>query len=221
MPGRGPEAQLEAGCKITSQLYELIETRDVDAEESSQAAEERLDGWSTRLQRSDHSKEQVAAVLSLEWHVRDSARVYQQEKRASGSTMSLGEWAMRQMATTDFHQIMSFDELEAQVRALSRLAGLSYGEASEKLVQIWTAGSSGWCSQTRSPAATTPEAGATGAAAMPAASGRVAEILSPGRAGGSPPRAEGGGGAGSPGRCMICRQERCAWIATLSCKSRA
>jgi hypothetical protein len=131
--------------------------RDIDTEEGSAAAEERLESWSKELLCDGYPKEQVAAVLSSEWYLRDFAGAYRQDKLASGSTKSLGEWATRQMTTTDFHHILSFDELEARVRALSRLAGLSYDEATKSIVRIWTAGSPGPSGQSRSPAAVAPE----------------------------------------------------------------
>ena len=86
LPGRAPDAQLESGCKITSELYSQSLTREVSADDRSEVAELLLDEWSQGLLLSGHSKEQVAAVLSMEWYLRDFAGAYQQLRNATGST---------------------------------------------------------------------------------------------------------------------------------------
>ena len=110
------------------------------------------------------------------------------------------------MATTDFYQIGSFSLLESQLRALGRLAGLTYDEVSGYITRVWTSGPS--LSQPRSPALTTPEVKVTGTAAVAAAGGRADGIPAPDYGVGSPPRSPprlgSGDGAGSPGRCAAC-----------------
>ena len=66
------------------------------------------------------------AAIQLEWYVRDLVSKWRNEAARSGSKKPLGGWALRKMTTTDFAMILNVDELEMQVRGLSRLAGLTY-----------------------------------------------------------------------------------------------
>jgi hypothetical protein len=136
-------SQQESGCTITSRLYGLVEMQEVEAVVASSVAGERLLNLGHELMRAGHTESQVDAVLSLEWYIRDFSSAWKREADASGSRRTLSEWALCLMTTTDFHKITSFDELEAQVRALSRLVGLTYEEATGTILRIWCAGSSG------------------------------------------------------------------------------
>ena len=69
LPGRVPDAQLESGCKIALELYLLSQTIEVSADDRSEVAEQALEEWSQGLLLSGHSKEQVAAVLYIEWYI--------------------------------------------------------------------------------------------------------------------------------------------------------
>ena len=145
--------------------------------------------------------------MRVEWYLRDYVKVFVEARAGAPYTPAdLSVWATRQLATTDFYQIGSFSILESQLRALGRLAGLTYDEVSGYITRVWTSGPSQ--SQPRSPALTTPEVKVTGTAAVAAAGGRADGIPAPDYGVGSPPRSPprlgSGDGAGSPGRCAAC-----------------
>ena len=71
----------------------------------------------------------TSAVIQLEWYVRDLVIKWRNEAAMSGSRRTLSEWALRKMTTTDFSMVLNLEDLEMQVRGLSRLAGLTYEEA--------------------------------------------------------------------------------------------
>ena len=77
-------------------------------------------------------------MLLLEWYVRDWVSKWRNEVVRSGSRRTLSEWALRKMTTTDFAMILNVEDLEMQVRGLSRLAGLTYEEATASIQRAWS-----------------------------------------------------------------------------------
>ena len=110
----------------------------------------------------------------------------------SGSRKTLSEWALRKMTTTDFSMVPNLEELEMQVRGLSRLAGLTYEEATMAIRRAWSASTAGTRSH-RSPADVSTDQAASPGAVGPAASktsaaaGGAVESLAPARSGGGSP----------------------------------
>ena len=107
--------------------------------------------------------------------------------------MTLGMWALRKLTTTDFAAVQDLENLELQIRGLSRIAGLSYEEATMSIRRAWTASVAGSRSY-RSPGdASADRVPSLGAAApvqggSPAGAGDSVEFL-----------AAAGAGDGSPG----------------------
>ena len=148
-------------------LYEYLLAQDVNEDETSEVAEERLNRFGHELRDAGHTQEVAVAAIDHEWHVRDLCAMWRKEAEETGSTASLSFWALRKMTTTDFASITDAARLEMQVRGLARLAGLSYEEASAAMDRAWTNSQRGWNS---SPGATsvrvTPEGGLTEAASV-------------------------------------------------------
>ena len=80
---------------------------------------------------------EVELSLQIEYYMRDLAARWQEDADHTGSTESIALWAARQLLGQRFEDVADFATLEGQVRALSRLAGLSYGEATAHLNRIW------------------------------------------------------------------------------------
>ena len=107
--------------------------------------------------------------------------------------MTLVCWALRKLTTTDFSAIQDLEALELQIRGLSRLAGLSYEEATKAIGRAWTMSFAGSRSH-RSPGEASADRVASLGAARPAPGGLPAE------AGGAVEfLAAAGAGGGSPG----------------------
>jgi hypothetical protein len=138
-------AQQESGCTITSQLYGLVEMREVDVDEASVAAEERLNNLGHELLRvGSFRRPGERSTADGVVHTQFFCSVEEGSCCQRFAKRTLGEWALRQTTTTDLHRIMSFEELEAQVRALSRLAGLNYDEATATIQRMARAASRGF-----------------------------------------------------------------------------
>ena len=60
-----PMNRLGSGCVVTSQLYGLIEVREIDPALVSSASEERLNSLSLELNRAGYEDDRVGAVLQL------------------------------------------------------------------------------------------------------------------------------------------------------------
>ena len=148
-------------------LYEYLLAQDVDEDESSDAALDRLNQAGFELVAAGHSQQVAEAVIDHEWHVRDLYKMWRRDVEETGSGASFAFWSLRKMMTTDFASITDAARLEMQVRGLARLAGLSFEEASVAMDRAWTNSQRGWNS---SPGATsvraTPESGPTEAASV-------------------------------------------------------
>ena len=114
------------------------------------------------------------------------------ESAMSGSNRTLSEWALRKMTTTDFTMIQQVESLEMQVRGLSRLAGLTYEEATVNIQRAWSASTTGTRSY-RSPAdasagqVASPGVGGPAASKTSAAAVGAVESLAPANPGGGSP----------------------------------
>ena len=102
--------------------------------------------------------------------------------------MALGMWALRKLTTTDFSAIQDLENLELQIRGLSRLAGLSYEEATMSIRHAWTASVAGSRSYTSPGDASADRVASLGAAApaqggSPAGAGGSVEFLAAAGAG--------------------------------------
>ena len=96
--------------------------------------------------------------------------------------MALGTWALRQLTTTDFSAIHDLEDLELQIRSLSRLAGLSYDEATMSVRRAWTASVAGSRSHGSPGEASADRVASLGAARpapgrLPAEAGGTVEFL--------------------------------------------
>ena len=143
--------QLGPGCTITSELYVILEAHDIDEDEASNDAAERLNAMGHELEVAGYPKNMTNAAIQLEWYVRDLVSTGRNEAARSGSRRTLSEWALRKMTTTDFAMVLNVEDLEMQVRGLSRLAGLTYEEATMAIQRAWSASTAGTRSR-RSPA---------------------------------------------------------------------
>ena len=122
-------SQLGPGCAVTSELYSFLETNDLDVDEVSAVAIDRLNAMDIDLQNMGYSKGRTGALIQLEWFIRDLIARWRKEVAVTGQRSSLAEWSLRQMMTTDFTKFDEFGLLELQISGLGRLAGLSYAEA--------------------------------------------------------------------------------------------
>ncbi len=77
-------------------------------------------------------------MLNLEWFVIDLTRKWKREGRVRGSRGPIARWAFNMFTLLDFTEIRELESLEIQVRALSRLAGLTYDDATCKIRQNFT-----------------------------------------------------------------------------------
>jgi hypothetical protein len=110
------------------------------AADGSEASEEILER-TTRLKESMRDAGFAAAEselsLQIEFYMRDLAAAWQADAEDTGSTEAITMWAARQLLSQGFEDVAEFATLEAQVRALGRLAGLTYAEATAQLGRIW------------------------------------------------------------------------------------
>ena len=197
------QSQLVPGWAITSELYSILETNDIDVDEISSAAIERLNAMGLELRGAGYAETRSDAVIQLEWFIRDLIAKWRKEAAETGQRRTLAEWSLRQMMTTDFTKISNFDALELQIRGLGRLAGLSYAEATTHIERAWSSSTVGTRSQ-RSPDGASPGQVASSAAGTsatkPATAEKAAEFLAPnGAGGGSPNGARGGAPHAEPG----------------------
>ena len=110
----------------------------------------------------------------------------------SGSRNTLSVWALRKLSTTDFSTVLNVEDLELQIRGLSRLAGLTYEEATKSIQRVWTASVAATRSH-RSPGDASTNQAVSPGAAVPAAGrssaavgGAVEFLAAAGAGGGSP-----------------------------------
>ena len=189
-PTRG---QLVPGCTITSELYVILEAHDIDEDEASNVAADRLNTMGHELEVAGYPRNMTSAVIQLEWYVRDLVSKWRNEVARTGSRRTLSEWALRQMTTTDFTMVPNVEDLEMQVRGLSRLAGLTYEEATMAIQRAWSASTAGMRSHM------SPADVSTGQAASPGVDGPAASKTSAAAGGAVEPLAPAGSGGGSPG----------------------
>ena len=81
-PTRG---QLVPGCTITSELYVILEAHDIDEDEASNDAAERLNAMGHELEVAGYPKNMTDAAIQLEWYVRDLVSKWRNEAARSGS----------------------------------------------------------------------------------------------------------------------------------------
>ena len=89
------------------------------------------------MQEAGFAGAEIELSLQMEFYLRDLAAAWQGDAEVTGSTEAITTWAMRQLLSQGFEEVADFATLEAQVRALCRLAGLTYVEATAQLNRIW------------------------------------------------------------------------------------
>ena len=99
------QGQLGPGCAITSELYSILETNDIDVDEISSTAIERLNAMGLELRGAGYAETRSDAVIQLEWFIRDLIAKWRKEAAETGQRRTLSEWSLRQMMTTDFTKI--------------------------------------------------------------------------------------------------------------------
>ena len=80
-PTRG---QLVPGCTITSELYVILEAHDIDEDEASNDAAERLNAMGHDLEVAGYPRSMTSAVIQLEWYGRDLVSKRRNEAARSG-----------------------------------------------------------------------------------------------------------------------------------------
>ena len=108
-----------------------------DGSEASREILERTTRLRESMREEGFASEEVELSVQIEFYMRDLADRWQEDAGITGSTEAISVWAMRQLLSQKFEDVVEFTALEAQVRALSRLAGLAYAEATEQLNRIW------------------------------------------------------------------------------------
>ena len=90
------------GCAVTFELYSFLEKNDIDVDEVSSAAIDRLNTMDLDLLNMGYPKSKTGAVIQLEWFIRDLITKWKREVAETGQLCTMAEWSLRQMTTTDF-----------------------------------------------------------------------------------------------------------------------
>ncbi len=122
---------------ISPRVHELLEVQEVFESETDLSMKERLDLLAEQLEQAGVRDEVIEAALNMEWFIGDLIAQWQEEMTRLGRQQPLAAWASRLMNVTDFTLIKELESMEVQVRAMSRLAGLSYEEATEIICRTW------------------------------------------------------------------------------------
>jgi hypothetical protein len=108
-----------------------------DGSEASGEILERTTKLKESMQEAGFAGAEVELSLHIEYYMRDLAARWQEDADHAGSTESIALWAARQLLSQSFEDVADFATLEGHVRALSRLAGLTYAEATAHLSRTW------------------------------------------------------------------------------------
>lgn len=106
-------------------MYDVMKAFAVDGPETSEEAEQRVDGLAQELRSAGAAETVVALTAQIAWCMRDFVAAWKAYLAGIGATNSLSEWATGQLLCQDWTiGETSSIEIEAQVRALGRLANM-------------------------------------------------------------------------------------------------
>ena len=78
------QSQLGPGCAITSELYSMLETNDIDVDEISSVAIEKLNAMGLELRGAGYAETRSDALIQLEWFIRDLNAKWRKEAAETG-----------------------------------------------------------------------------------------------------------------------------------------
>jgi hypothetical protein len=136
-PGAAPVEDPSPLPLLSSKGQAYTEYFAADGSEASEEILERTARLKASMEDAGFAGAEIELSLRIEYYMRDLAVRWQEDAELTGSTEGIAPWGMRQLLSQDFGEVAEFATLEAQVRALSRLAGLTYEEATAQLNRIW------------------------------------------------------------------------------------
>lgn len=118
-PGYEPE--------LPAYVDDLMETFAADGSETSEEAGQRDDGLARELRCTRAMETAIELAAQIECYMQDLVAVRKAYLAGTGATLGLSQWALRRLLCQDFKMGgTNSGAVEAQVRALGRLANMSY-----------------------------------------------------------------------------------------------